>query len=110
MPPPAPLVLVAATYDELVPSVTLGFDRPIDVSGLIGTDVLVRDGDALQLLLAATGGHVMQSATSVQLMLETVEGDATPGVVLTATPANGIVAVDDGGAWDGASELPLPWP
>ena len=52
----------------------------------------------------------LQSATSVQIVLQEVEGDSTPGVVLIVGPTNGIVAVDDGGEWGGIADLALPFP
>ena len=109
-PPPVALTLVAATYDELVPSVTLGFDRAINIAGLDGSNILVRDGDTAEMMWSATGAATLQTATSVQIVLEPVEGDSTPGVVMIAGPTSGIVAVDDGGEWGGAAELGLPFP
>jgi hypothetical protein len=108
--PPVALTLVAATYDEFVPSVTLAFDRPIDIAGLDGSSILVRDGDAAQMMWSATGAAVQDATNTVRITLEPVEGDSTPGVMMNAGPTNGIVAVDDGGEWGGASELALPFP
>ena len=108
--PPVALTLVAATYDEFVPSVTLAFDRAIDIAGLDGSNILVRDGDTAEMMWSATGAAVLDAANTVRITLEPVEADSAPGVVLTAGPTSGIVAVDDGGEWGGVSELALPFP
>ena len=102
-------MLVAATYDEFAPSVTLGFDRAISITGLDGSNILVRDGDTAQMMWSATGAAVQDATNTVRITLEPVEGDSTPGVMLIAGPGSGIVAVDDGGEWGGASEA-LPFP
>ena len=106
--PPVALVLVAATYDPGL-SVTLTFDRPIDVSGFNGTFVVVRDGVNAQLF-DASGGAVLTSPNVAELTLVLVEGDSSVGVTMTVAPENGIVAVDDGGAWGAVSDLSLPFP
>ena len=106
--PPEPLVLVAATYVQ-GESVTLTFDRAIDIAGFDGSVVIVRDA-AEALLFDATGGAELLSPAVARLMLVPVEGDSTPGVTMIASPTNGIVAVDDGGTWGGVSELSLPFP
>ena len=106
--PPVDLVLVSATYVQGA-SVTLTFDRAIDIAGFDGSVVIVRDA-AEALLFDATGGAELLSPAVARLTLVPVEGDSTPGVTMNASPTNGIVAVDDGGTWAGVSELPLPWP
>jgi hypothetical protein len=106
--PPVALNLVAATYDPGL-SVTLTFDRAIDVSGFNGSFVIVRDGDN-SFLYDAMGGAVLMGPNVVELTLVLVEGDSSVGVTMTVSPENGIVAVDDGGAWGGASDVELPFP
>ncbi|MDQ3440502.1 MAG: hypothetical protein M3478_09155 [Planctomycetota bacterium] len=109
--PPAALVLVAATFTAGDPSsLTLTFDRAIDIDALDGSVVLVRDGAQTEILWDATGGAVLTGPATMEITLTPVEGDSAPGTVLTAGPGNGIVAVDDGGTWGGVSELALPFP
>ncbi len=99
---------MAATYDAGL-TVTLTFDRPIDVSGFDGSFVIVRDGN-LGFLYDATAGAILVSPNAAELTLVPLEGDSSVGVTLSATPDTGIVAVDDGGTWGGASDLELPFP
>ena len=104
-------MLVAATYAAGDPStLTLVFDRAIDIAGLDGSLILVRDGVTTEILWDATGGAVLAGPATVQITLTPLESDSAPGLVMNAGPGSGIVAVDDGGAWGGASELGLPFP
>jgi hypothetical protein len=106
--PPVDLVLVSATY-VVGTSVTLTFDRAIDVAGFDGQYVIVRDGPN-SLLYDAMGGAVLMGPNVAELTLVLLEGDSSVGVTMNVSPDNGIVAVDDGAAWGGVSELPLPFP
>ena len=110
-PGPAALVLVSATYSHLEPAyLVLSFDRAIDIAGLDGSAIGVDDGTITSELYDGTGGASLLNATTVKIFLTDL--GFTPGVVtvLNASATNGIVAVDDGGAWDGASGLTLPYP
>ena len=107
--PPAALVLVSAIYDAGA-AVTLTFDRPIDIAGLDGSVIIVEDGVHSEFRYAGTAGATLRSPPTVQIELAGVEEFVGPGIQLDAGAANGIVAVDDGGAWGGASDVELPWP
>ena len=109
--PTLPLNLVAASYtiDEFV-TLTLTFDRAIDISGLDGTVIFVRDGDETHTLWHGTGGAELLGPAIVQITLNEFDPESVPGIVLSASATSGIVAVDDGGQWAGASNLPLPYP
>ena len=108
--PPVALTLISASYDEGATTLTLTFDRAIDIAGIDGSFILLRDGSGAEMLYDASGEAVLTGPASVELTLVAVEGDSTPGVVLSVSPENGIVAVDDGGTWDGVAELALPYP
>jgi hypothetical protein len=43
-------------------------------------------------------------------MLESVGSYFESDQHMSATPTTGIVAVDDGGTWEGCTDLPLPFP
>jgi hypothetical protein len=52
----------------------------------------------------------MLTPASVRIFMNPI-GEAEVGAVtLSASAASGIVAVDDGGTWSGASALALPFP
>jgi hypothetical protein len=108
--PVAPLTLVSAAYDNDSVTLTLTFDRAIDIAGIVvGEDVIVDDG-AITANLYASDGATLVSANSVRFTLTGI-GDSTSSITtLTATSATGIVAVDDGGTWGGADDVELPWP
>ena len=105
-----PLTLVSAAYDNDSVTLTLTFDRAIDIAGLVGGDVIVNDADITGNLYEATGPATLTSPTTVRIELNGV-GEATgTGVRLSAGSANGIVAEDDGGTWAGVADVELPFP
>jgi hypothetical protein len=106
--PAVALTLVAATWEES-PSVTLVFDRPVDVSGL---DVALVRVDIGPLGSSYVGyqAPIVVSPTTVQILLSGVGDYPGPGVVLNAPADTGIVAADDGGTWAGVADLSLPFP
>src|SRR5688500_16663840 len=107
-PPAVAPVLVSASFDENALMITLTFDRAVDVSGLVGAQVLVNDGNFSGMQHEATGAVTVLSPTSVRVGLMDVQEWLEPGVTLTATGATGIVASDGGAAWAGVSNLELP--
>ena len=109
--PAAALVLVIATYENLNPSVlALTFERAIDLAGFDPAAVVVDDQPATGQRWVGTDEVGQPDDATVRITL-VATGPATPGpVALTASAANGIVAVDDGGAWAGATNLGLPYP
>ena len=110
IPPPAPLVLVAAAFSE-DETLTLTFDRAISVAGLDGTQVVVDDADLVGNRYDASGGSVtVLSPASVRLAMTVIGLYTQSGVHLTASASSGIVAVDDGGTWAGVTDLALPFP
>jgi hypothetical protein len=106
--PAVALTLVAATWEES-PSVTLVFDRPIDVSAM---DVALVRVDIAPLGFTYLGyqAPILVNPTTVQILLSGIEEYAGPGVILSAPADTGIVASDDGGTWAGVADLPLPFP
>jgi hypothetical protein len=108
-PAPAALVLVSATYQEEA-SVTLEFDRAIDVSGIDVSAIIVDDALTTGLTFAGAGTPTIVNATTVQVTLVETGGSSGSEITLTAGANNGIVAADDGGAWPGAEDLELPYP
>lgn len=106
-PAPAP-TLTAATYDPGT-SVTLTFDRAINIDALDGSGIIVDDGQILGLLYQATGAAVLLEPNQLQLGLTSV-GDPTGETLhLTASPANGITAATSNKPWPGVEDLALPF-
>jgi hypothetical protein len=111
-PPPAALTLVSATYDEIEGVVLLTFDRAVSIDAFVGgAAIVVRDGEMnLTAYQAAADGASLEAPAQVLIVL-TPTGSASGGAVeMTASAANGIVAVDDGGTWAGVTDLSLPFP
>lgn len=108
-PPGAPLILQAATYlpDEF--QLQLVFDRAIDVSGLNASAITVRDGTSNYRIMIGYGPGTQPIAE--QVVADLMEGAEYTGgdVLLFATAGSGIKAVDDGGTWEGASGVELPY-
>jgi hypothetical protein len=104
-----PLTLASATYSVLAQTLTLSFDRAIDIDAIDGSAISVED-QPNGLKWNATGGATLLSATTVRLLLVEIDSATGSQVLMTATSANGIVAVDDGASWAGVSDLALPWP
>lgn len=109
--PAVALVLQAAELTQDDPeSLILTFDRAIDMAGYDGSAVIVNDGSYVGMVYSATGPVTMLSPTSVNIELVAISEDYGPGVTLNAPATTGIVAVDDGGTWGGATAVELPFP
>src|SRR4051812_8121082 len=111
-PPVAALVLAAAALivdSENNVFVRLTFDRAIDVGGLDAAQVTVDDESGAGWAYAGTGVASTPDASSVIIALA-ITVPASGVTRLNATNATGIVAVDDGGTWGGATDLGLPFP
>lgn len=105
--PAAPPTLVAASCDES-PTLTLVFDRPVDVSA-VDVELIRVDNGLLGFTYVGYGAPTLPDPVTVRLALTGVEEYAGPGVVLSAAADNGIVAADGGGAWAGVTGLELPF-
>ena len=100
---------MAAEYAE-ASYVRLTFDRAIDIAGLAAGQVVVDDGPVSGWSWVGIGSGTLIGPTIVEIELGAQTESSSPGTVLNASAATGIVAVDDGGAWAGATNLPLPFP
>jgi len=107
-PPPGAPTLVTAVCDES-PSLTLVFDRPVDVSAIDVASFRVDIG-VLGFTYVGFDAPIIVNPTTVQILLSGIEEYAGPGVILTAAAGNGIVASDGGIAWAGVAGLALPFP
>jgi hypothetical protein len=101
------LVLVAAGYEGDA-ALELTFDRAVDVSGIVFGVILVDDG-ILQSQYVASAVIDQPSPAAVMLELVGVQDYEGPDVRLKVAGGNGIVAVEDGAAWAGVSDLSLPF-
>ncbi len=103
-------VLTAASFDvRNDATLTLAFDRPIDVSGVDGSAIVVEDGVTTMVRFAATGGIVASSASSVTFILIPTGPYGGNRTLLDASAANGIRAADGGPPWGGAAGVVLPY-
>ncbi len=104
-----PLVLVSAGYEPDVPSIDLLFERDIDFSGIDVSAFTVADGVIAMCTWVGTGSYWLGSRW-VQVLFTRVGDFSGPGTLMTVGAGNGIVAVEDGGAWAGVAGMGLPWP
>ena len=109
-PPPAALTLVEASFDEGGQTVRLSFDRAIDIDGLVGAQITVDAGNVTGTIYEALGPATLDGPSAVVIGLLEIGPSESPDTLLSAGAGNGIVAIDDGGAWAGVSELVLPYP
>jgi hypothetical protein len=111
-PPVGPLTLTSAIYegDDSPQFLTMAFDRAIDTSAMVGTAITVRDGGLNERNYKATGPVTRPDAMTVRIQLVEVGPVSGDDIELTATSSNGIVAVGDGAAWAGVTNLVLPFP
>jgi hypothetical protein len=105
--PPAGPMLVGVSY-EASGAMQLRFDRAVDVSGADTTKIVVSDA-SLGQMLRGTGAAGQQTGEDAIVFLEPVGPSVGTGVRLSASVGNGIVAIDNGGAWAGVSDVEIPF-
>lgn len=107
---PAPAVaptLVSATVASDFSTLTLAFDRAIDISAFDGSTAYVN-------LPAANSVYqpdieiVQIDARTLRASLDYLEPSSGSQATLTVNPPTGIVAADGGGTWAGCDAVPLP--
>jgi hypothetical protein len=99
---------VAASY-ETATLVRLTFDRPINAAGIVAGQMTVDDGPFEGRRFVSTAGVDVVDPVTIDVALIEVGMAAGADVILTAGAGTGIVAVDDGGTWDGVTDLVLPF-
>ena len=107
----AALTLESAAFAFVGPggTLTLAFDRAIDLSAFDPSQVTVQDPAGTGWAYAGTGVvDTPDPQTVVVEMGQTTEAAGTLET-MSATGATGIVAVDDGAPWGGVSNLELPY-
>ena len=107
---PAALTLVSAFYafDQLV--LILVFDRAIDIAAVNVGAFGVFDGISNFRSYVGTGAPTLDDPVTLRLSLMELGATAAGSVTMRVSPENGIVASDDGGAWEGATDIALPFP
>jgi hypothetical protein len=104
--PAQPLALQSVEYFA-GESITLQFDRAIDVSHFDGSQVTIMDAGATQMTYLASNSTTQPDPTQVTLTL-VAQGPYTGDTnLMDATALTGIVAVDDGGTWPGVTDYPI---
>ena len=107
--PPQTLVLVSANYDETVPVLTLIFDRAIDATAFVASQVSVSDGSFNMGVYGGVGPATMDAPTRITVPLVRLSDTPLAPTTLSASALTGLRAVDDGGTWAGVSGLGLPY-
>jgi hypothetical protein len=105
--PAVALTLVAASVDD-GPTLTMQFNREIDVSSMDVTSVAAALGSQGFDYVGFESPIVLDDFT-VQVLLTGTSEDDDPGDFLSVSAASGIVGVA-GGAWAGCGALELPYP
>jgi hypothetical protein len=103
------VVLTKAIYNSSGLFIELTFDRAINSSGLNGSQIRVDDQLQGHWYLA-TGTVIVLSPTSLRIFLTLGGSTSGPADLLNVSAGNGIVAVNDGGAWAGVTNLAMPFP
>ena len=105
-------MLAAAAFAFVGPggALTLAFDRAIDLAGFDPSQITVQDPNNTGFAYAGTG--VVDTPDPQTVVVEMGQTGSSIGAldVMSATGATGIVAIDDGAAWAGVTDLGLPWP
>lgn len=112
-PKPAPpaLVLVQAQYPtNFGRAIRLTFDRAINIDAIDGSQIIVKDGLGVQKIRQGNASVQLIDPQTVEIFVPAIGDYTQPNRVLEATAMTGIVAVDDGGTWAGATDLPIPFP
>ena len=100
-----PLVLQAAQYDNSIQSLTMQFDRAINIDQLDSSQITVDDGINNHAVLGNGGNASLVDPATVILYLSPIDAYGGDQVLLNATALTGIVAVDDGGTWAGVDGM-----
>jgi hypothetical protein len=112
-PTPAALTLVAADFDAAAvpaPTLTLSFDRAIDIVDVDASQMTVDDGPSSgSVWQGGAGTPTLIDPQTLQVPMSEFSASGSPVTTLTATAASGIRAADDGGAWPGVTDLELPF-
>ena len=103
------LTLVSANYDETVPLLSLVFDRAIDASGFVASQVMVNDGSINMSLYGGVGPAIIEAPERISVALQVLATAPLAPTTLSATALSGLVAVDDRGTWAGVSDVGLPY-
>ena len=113
LPPGVPPVLIEASFEAGTLVLTLGFDRAVDLSALDPAQFIVDDGPGTGLAYQGSGPITVVSPEQFTLGMSEAGSSGGMATLLLASSANGIVAEDDGGAWEGTgggAVLPIPTP
>ena len=109
--PPTALTLVAASYGPNVgPTLILTFDRAINIDNFDGSVIFVSDGLFNFTRYNAIGAFQLDAPNILRVTLGIFDEFEGPGVSLNTVGDTGIVAVDGGEAWTGATNVELPFP
>jgi hypothetical protein len=106
---PAALTLVSAAFDDGALTLTLTFDRAIDIAGIDVSAFWVDDG-VVGFRYQGWDTASLDGPATVLVQMNGIDDSTVPDVVMNVSAGSGIVAADDGASWAGATDLPLPFP
>src|SRR5262249_16258118 len=105
-----PLLLVSVTWNTDDGVLSLEFDRAISMANLNPAGIRLNGGVTTNQVLGPYPPILVQDATKLVMSVTDVSAYAGSDVLLTVSADNGIVAIDDGGRFAGAIDLPVPFP
>ncbi len=112
-PPPVPPVLSEASFDPETLLLTMTFDRAVNLDGLDPAQIIVDAAPLTGEAYQGSGPVEVLSPTQFTLGMSDAGSSGGMAILLLASATTGIVAVDDGGVWEGTGsgvELPYPPP
>ena len=101
-------VLTSATY-VAGSSLTLVFDRAIDISAIDASAITVDDGATSGMQWQAENPGTLTDADTVTFSLLDLGPATGSTTLLTAGATNNITSAAGGGAWEGVTDLQLPY-
>jgi hypothetical protein len=105
-PPVTGLTLVAASYGTF--TLTMSFDRAIDISSFDPTTIYVNDAERA-MAMQGGGEYSLQDDNTIAMSMGEIGDYEGPDTVLQAGANSGIVAVDDHATWAGSAGTELPF-
>ena len=87
------------------------FDRAVNIDGFIPWSLVLRDGLNNATEYGVGTAELMPGTpTNLKIILTPIAAYAGDAVTLSVAAGNGIVAEDGGAAWNGVTNLTLPFP
>ena len=99
--------LTAASYDGGLPSVSMSFDREINIDAFDPSSIIVKSDESGTEWVGVDGWTT--DPVTMQVELAVLGPYAGSDTRLSVSADNGIVGADDGAIYPGVSDLVLPF-